>query len=128
MKNQNILPLVLLDDDGIRPAGKPDECLYCKQKVGEEHKYDCVILQRKVKVSYSYEIEIEVPWSWTEDEIAFHRNESSWCCDNSLDELEELRTKLNAENSCLCSVFNCDVIEIPDMKPFRKNNKEEIVP
>ena len=128
MNKENIFPLVLSDDDGIRPAGKQDECLYCKQKVGEEHKYNCVILQRKVKVRYSYEIEIEVPWSWTEDEIDFHRNGSSWCCDNSLDELEELRTKLNAENNCLCSVFNCEVIEIPDMKPFRKNNKEEIVP
>ncbi len=34
-------PLVDKNDDGIRPAGKPDQCFYCQQKVGSEHKKDC---------------------------------------------------------------------------------------
>jgi hypothetical protein len=35
-------PLVAPNDDGIRPAGPRDACFYCRQKVGQPHKPDCV--------------------------------------------------------------------------------------
>lgn len=116
-------PLVLPDDDGIRPAGEPDECLYCKQKVGTPHNSDCVILERKVKVRYSFEIEIEVPHSWTEDDIEWHRNMGSWCADNAINELTEA-----SKGHCLCNSFHCEVLDIPEAEPYRKNKKGEIVP
>lgn len=118
-----VMPLVIDDDDGIRPAGKPDVCFYCHRKVGEEHKKDCVCLYRKVKVKYTYEIEIEVPHFWGKHEIEFHRNESSSCADNTINELE-----IFAENNnCLCNFFKAEVLEIPEAKPYRKNKNNEVV-
>lgn len=117
------LPIVLPNDDGIRPAGKPDECFYCQQKVGKEHKYNCVILSKKVTVRYSYEIEIEVAHAWDENMIEFHRNDSSWCADNSIDELEKY-----TKDGCLCHVFSCEVLSMPNVKPYRRNDHDEIVP
>lgn len=117
-----VMPIVLPDDNGIRPAGPQDQCLYCHQKVGKPHEKDCVILERKVKVRYSYEVEIEVPWYWDIDQIEFHRNEGSWCADNSLQELENM-----TEKDCLCRVFNCEVLEIPESKPYRRNKAGDIV-
>ena len=114
--------LVLQDDDGIRPAGNPDECFYCHQKVGTPHKNDCVILNRKVKVRYTFEIEIEQPHSWDKQQIERHRNNGSWCADNAVSELD------NYPGSCLCPVFHCEVLEIPDVPPFRKNKAGEVVP
>jgi len=118
-------PLVLSNDDGIRPAGNPDQCFYCKQKVGTPHKDGCVILNRKVKVKYSYEIEIEVPHGWSKDDIEFHRNESSWCADSSLRELSEISN--NETIGCLCNVFECEVLEIPEAKPYRYDDEGNIV-
>ena len=44
--------IVTADDEGIRPAGKPDECFYCLRKVGELHRDDCVTVTvvRRYKV------------------------------------------------------------------------------
>ena len=43
-------PLVDPKDDGIRPAGRPDECFYCRQKVGEPHGQKCVIVNKLVEM------------------------------------------------------------------------------
>ena len=43
-------PLVDVKDDGIRPAGSPDECFYCCQKVGQLHKLDCVIVEKLIEM------------------------------------------------------------------------------
>lgn len=40
--------IVLVNDSGIRPAGKQDECFYCNQKVGQLHKTDCVMISQLV--------------------------------------------------------------------------------
>jgi hypothetical protein len=117
-------PLVLADDDGIRPAGQPNECFYCKQRLGQPHKLDCVILNRKVKVRYSYVIEIEVPHFWDKESIEFHRNDSSWCAHNSLAELKEYG---NRDGGCLCGCFSAEVLEIPEVAPYRKNKNGEVV-
>ena len=109
-------PLVDPNDDGIRPAGKPDECLYCRQKVGEPHTLDCNVVQKKVKLRYVFEIEVMEPHFWDADDVEFHRNESSWCADNALSELEEL-TK---DGRCLCNCFHAEFIEVVDATPVRK--------
>lgn len=73
-----IIPSVLTNDDGIRPAGEPDECFYCHQKVGTPHREECVCVNKKVKVRAMIEYEVEVPFFWSKEDIEFHRNESSW--------------------------------------------------
>lgn len=75
--NKNTFPLVLLNDNGIRLAGKPDECFYCHSKVGEPHKRDCVVIRKRVKMRFIVEIETDEPHSWTKDDIEFHYNNSS---------------------------------------------------
>lgn len=94
-------PPVTPDDDGIRPAGPPDACLYCKQKVGDPHLAECVTVKRTVVVRMTVEYEVDVPQSWDKEQIEFHRNEGSWCANNALDELAQLHDAESAE-TCLC--------------------------
>ncbi len=49
--------LVLKNDSGIRPAGKPDECFYCNQKIGTPHLDDCTMLLRKARVKITFELD-----------------------------------------------------------------------
>lgn len=100
-------PKVLPGDDGIRPAGPQDACLYCRQKIGQEHGRDCVTITKKVRVRYSFELEIEVPHSWDKGQIEFVRGESSWCANNSFDELS---AAFGGDN-CACGSFKCDVLD-----------------
>lgn len=104
-KIQIALPLVTADDDGIRPAGSPDACLYCGRKVGERHLFDCVIFT----TPRTYRVILdgadvgtwtrEDPASWDVDMREFHKNESSWCANNlrhegTLSVTEQARTAL----------------------------------
>ncbi len=89
---------VLENDHGIRPAGKDDECFYCHQKVGQEHKPDCVTRCRTVVVEFAFRITRAVPEHWDAKHIEFHMNEGSWCTSNILCELEALDNRLG----CLC--------------------------
>lgn len=76
------------DDDGIRPAGPSDACFYCSAKVGEIHHSDCVIRQRTVVLRFEFEYTVLIPEDWDQHMIEFHRNESSWCANNGLHEIE----------------------------------------
>jgi hypothetical protein len=64
-----IMPNVDKNDDGIRPAGAPDECFYCKQKVGTPHLIDCFALHQRVKLLVTVEVEVNEPFHQTEAEI-----------------------------------------------------------
>lgn len=91
--------------EAMRPASNRERCFYCKEPVEGYHKEDCVLVQKKVKVRMIVEYEIAVPAHWTESDIEFHRNDSSWCCGNAIDELQEL----DIEDNCLCGCteFEC---------------------
>lgn len=82
----------------MRPASTKKECFYCHQLLGMEHLTTCVLRQKKVTVRAIIMYEVGVPAHWTEDDILFHRNESSWCASNMLRELE----KLEDNGGCLC--------------------------
>lgn len=105
-------PVVIKNDDGIRPAGNPDECFYCQRKIGEEHSRECVTITKLVKVRYIYEIEIPVPNYWSSEDIEFHRNESSWCADNSFDEIEAY-----IGDNCACKCFKAEFVSDVDTTP-----------
>ncbi len=114
-----VFPLVAVNDDGIRPAGPPDECFYCQQKVGTSHKLDCVCVSKKVRLRYSFDVEIEVPHSWTPEQIEFHRGESSWCASNAITELQDMFPDTDGV-ACPCSIFDCTYIETIDETPRSK--------
>lgn len=84
--------------EAMRPASEKEQCFYCGQKIGENHKDDCVLINKKVMVRMIVEYEIEVPNHWNEENVLFHRNEGSWCSDNAINELEEL----SQGGQCLC--------------------------
>ncbi len=78
-----------------------DRCFYCKQMIGSAHKAECVLVKKKVVVRLIMEYEVSVPADWAPDQIEFHRNESSWCADNLVDELAALAESQDG-NGCLC--------------------------
>lgn len=119
----NDLFLVREDDDGIRPAGKPDACFYCNSKVGYYHSPECVILTRNVK--YSVIVEDQVvgtyiysdPIGWDVDMCEYHKNDSSWCTGTALDdgitwldtsEAKTAQTKILElpKESCPCGILS----------------------
>jgi len=116
-------PTVAENDDGIRPAGKPDECFYCNRKVGEIHGPECVIVTKRVKVRYSFEIEIDVPHFWDEGLIDFRLNDSSWCADNAIEEIGKYREASGDE--CLCGIFEGRFIDVVDATPRRELKKDD---
>ena len=116
------MPLVDPNDDGIRPAGKPNECLYCKQKVGSRHLATCACVTKRIKARYTYEIELEIPYSWSAEDFEFHRNDSSWCSDNSIRELENFAKHLEESGmSCMCCIDGAFTAEfVPAKTGFSK--------
>src|SRR5262245_5662300 len=121
MSVQQEWPLVAVNDDELRPAGKPEECYYCKQKIGTPHGSRCVCVTKRVRLRYSYEVKVDIPHFWTVDDIEFHRNESSWCADNSLDDLE----KMKGQHGCLCHVFSAEFLGVVDETPQRRLRDSE---
>lgn len=79
--------------------GNTEKCTYCNSKENEEHDMDCVQRKRTVIIEMKINIAIEVPEHWGEEMINFHKNESSWCADNILDDLKRMRRY----DGCLCS-------------------------
>jgi len=122
---------VLVDDDGIRPAGKPDECFYCQRKVGDTHKEDCVTVVQIVK----YAVYVEgkqigtficaEPFHWDESMSHFHKNEGTWCADNAIgddftwtnDHWKKVITE--GGEGCCCSLMRFEQIETIHPGPLR---------
>lgn len=87
--------------NAMRPGSGVGRCFYCREPIGGKHRPDCVLIQKTVKVRAVLEYNVEVPHFWDKGDIEFHRNESSWCSSNLIDELSEM--------DCLCgiAVFEC---------------------
>lgn len=111
----SLWPNVVPNDYGIRPAGKPDECFYCRQKIGNPHDLTCVVVQQKVKVRYIFEIEVDQPWSWTPEHIIRHLTETSWCADNAFGDIKRHVEKHG--EICACGCFKAEFVEVIDSKP-----------
>lgn len=111
---------VLPDDDGIRPAGPQDACLYCRSKIGENHKPDCGMIKQRVKVRYTFDLELLFPASWDADMIEFHHNEGSWCANNAIKELQ----KASCNGQCLCGRMSAQFLEVVDAGPIVRSRKQ----
>lgn len=91
----------LVTEKAMRPASKERRCFYCLEPVGGCHKSDCVLVSKRVMVRMVVEYEVEVPSDWDKEAIEFHRNDSSWCANNALDELGKLYGE-EEEATCMC--------------------------
>lgn len=124
-------PKVVPGDDGIRPAGKPDKCLYCSQPIGSEHARDCVTIYKLVELQVLtkdgqvFYFTHEVPYHWETKDIWLHVNESSWCKNNLFFDESEAATALLAAlgtdvDDCVCELIDIAVGPIVDPGPLVK--------
>ena len=98
MNGMRITNIVTKSDTRCEGAGTPDKCFYCNGKFGEPHDSDCVVIKRPVVTEITFTVVLPYPRNWSFEEIESHCNESSYCSDNLLDEIERVK---NA-NNCLC--------------------------
>lgn len=117
---ENEWPTVAPNDDGIRPAGKPDECFYCSGKVGKEHARDCVCVTKRVKVRFTVDLELDAPHSWTADKVNFRYQGSSWCGSNLAAMVTAERDQRDADGSCMCEIVSGELLEVVDATPRRQ--------
>lgn len=96
-------------------------CFYCARLVGDPHKPDCVIVQKKVRIRFSVELDIDVPHHWTKEDVEFRYNESTWCVDNLIDFLLEF--KADNPTWCLCGRGKADYL-LSDPTPKRQTRAE----
>ena len=92
-----------------RSVSNTDTCFYCGQPIGDYHKPECVLISKKVKVRMVVEYEVEVPSHWDKHNVEFHRNDSSWCADSAVNELQKIVE--DEESPCLCELARFEYIE-----------------
>jgi hypothetical protein len=103
----------VVTERAIRPASSERQCFYCHQPIGAIHNDDCVLIRKNVIINFSINLETRVPAHWTEENIEFHRNESTSCASNVLGELEELEKK----HGCLCGLGKFSFV-VETSKPY----------
>lgn len=128
-------PLVHARDDGIRPAGKPDECFYCRKKIGEPHAPDCAIVTKRVLLliksldgSLTGTWELDVTHSFQPEMIEYMKNDGTWCANNIFDydeiEWDQLDAwadlELMSKDGCLCDKLRFEFVRVVDDTPQRK--------
>lgn len=134
-------PLVDAKDDGIRPAGKPDECFYCNQKVSNPHGRDCVVVTKLIEMRVIAALpdgtehrglwQFREPFAWDAEMSEFHKNDSSWCAGNLLNQRDagsviwegpapwDALAALS-EDRCLCNVLRFEFVRVVDKAPYRQ--------
>lgn len=100
----------VVTEKAMRPASSEKRCFYCQRSIGDIHKQDCVLINKKVKVAVIYET--SVPAHWNSSDINFKFSDSSWCANNVISAFEGLSNK----HGCLCHgpvsfVYLCDSSE-----------------
>ena len=46
------------------------------------------------------------PADWSDEQILFYLNDSSWCCDNLIEELQ----KYSKEHGCICDITKAQIL------------------
>jgi hypothetical protein len=125
-------PAVTPDDNGIRPAGEKDECFYCHSKVGQKHGAECVCVKQRVwyrVLSEGREVgtyNTYDPYHWDFTNCEFHKNDSTWCADNAVEDIEwsdgEIRKEAYrrdaADDVCCCDLLSFEFGGVVDAGPF----------
>jgi|ERR1700679_3151709 hypothetical protein len=86
--------------NGPRPAGRPDECFYCRLPVGSAHAEGCVLRKRTIVMIAEIEVLVEVDQLSAAGVIERGFNEGSWCADNLLGWIENAQRA----DKCLCDL------------------------
>jgi hypothetical protein len=83
--------------DAERPARRDGTCFYCREPVGGQHQYKCVLNDRPVRMRMIFEWDAVHPVSSTKEWIEYFYNDGTWCADNIYPILEAAE-----ESCCLC--------------------------
>ncbi len=123
-------PVVLENDNGIRPAGSPTHCFYCNQPVGSDHGRECVMVEKRVRYDVLVAgkvrgaFERNDPYFWTPDDCNWHKNDSSWCHNNAVDAIQWMDSKegesiMAAQEECCCGLLEFRFVSVIDEGPLR---------
>ena len=63
-------------------------------------------MNKKKLIRLTIYLPMEFPEDWDNDMIEFHLNDSSYCCDNIIDDLKEY----SEANGCICRITKGTVI------------------
>jgi hypothetical protein len=142
-------PLVAPNDDGIRPAGRPNECFYCRQRVGKPHARDCVCIKKRVELKVTATLpdgevltgfwQLDEPHHADAGNIEYHKNKSSWCasnfvrareaylgatvtwdCPDSEAKLQAFSDAQDTKDLCICNYIEFRYVRIIDATPRRR--------
>lgn len=64
-------------------------------------------MKQKKTIRITIDLPMDFPEDWDNELIEFQLNESSYCCDNLIDELQ----KYSEEHGCICMITECKVID-----------------
>lgn len=130
-------PVVLPNDNGIRPAGKPDECFYCNAKVGHLHGPRCVTVEQLVRYDVLFNGQtcgtyiLYEPHHWDAEKCNGVRNHGHWCADNAMDGIAwnepSVQAKVEAVEGCACGVLTFRHVAVIDAGPFIEVLEEDDV-
>lgn len=68
---------------------------------------DAGLNQKTITVHWTINLPMEFPEDWDKHMIEFHLNDSSWCCSNLIEMLEEY----DKEHGCICGICRAEVKE-----------------
>ena len=57
-------------------------------------------------IRITIDLPMKFPTDWDDNLIEFHLNESSWCFDNLIDQLEQY----SEEHGCICKICSAKVL------------------
>lgn len=133
-------PLVQADGAGIRSKWFTDRCFYCSQKIGEPHGPECVVVTKLVRYLVLATGHGHLgprrrlgtftrpdPHFWSEYDCWSHKNKSSWCASNCLDELawddpEDAAKGFLEHADCACNELEFELDNIVDDTPTTRDD------
>jgi hypothetical protein len=59
---------------------------------------------------YSLEVVVSVPEHWTVGDLLFHRNDSSSCASNGVQEIVEHNERLEKDGQCACPTWKAEFV------------------
>ena len=62
---------------------------------------------KKVRIKWTIELPMEVPEEWDKEMIEFYFNESSWCCSNIIEDLQQY----DKDHGCICTICKAEFLE-----------------
>lgn len=57
-------------------------------------------------IQWQINLPMNFPADWTDEQILFYLNDSSWCCNNLIEELQ----KYSKKHGCICDITKAQIL------------------